>query len=183
MYIALEGTNELLKEKLFAQCLEFYKNRNQSVDVFHPVAPMPSYVWWEQVFFKFSSNKVFTSELLVTRAKYHLKHIKFNGEILIGVGSIFTNLIENWPGKDCLAKAHIRNLLTDLHPVPVPDKVIYIGKSRDANEKHQIYMHIFENSQKYGFENLKIFYIEENVIESNPVQGCDQLFEILLSTT
>ena len=25
MYIALEGTNELLKEKLFAQCLEFYK--------------------------------------------------------------------------------------------------------------------------------------------------------------
>ena len=65
MYVAFEGTNELLKNKLFAQCLEFYKNRNESVDVFHPLAPMPSYVWWEQVFLKFSNNKVFTSDLLV----------------------------------------------------------------------------------------------------------------------
>ena len=186
MYVAFEGTNELLKNKLFSQCLEFYKNRNESVDVFHPLAPMPSYVWWEQVFLNFSNNKVFTSDLLVSRAKYHLKHIKFNGQVLLGVGSIFTNLIENWPSKDCLANAHIRNLLTELHPVPVPDKIIYIGKRSDANsdhEKHQRYMHIFENLKQYGFENLKIHYLEENVIESNAIKSCDQLFEILLSTT
>lgn len=182
MYIAFEGTNELLKRKLFTQCLEFYKNRNESVDVFHPLAPMPSYIWWEQVFLKFSNNKVFTSDLLVSRAKYHLKHIKFNSGVLIGIGSIFTNLIENWPSKDYLAKAHIRNLLTELQPVPVPNKVIYIGNSIDVNEKHHKYMHIFKNIQKYEFENLKIYYLEENVIESNPVKGCDQLFEILLST-
>ena len=32
MYVAFEGTNELLKNKLFAQCLEFYKNRNKNRD-------------------------------------------------------------------------------------------------------------------------------------------------------
>lgn len=50
-----------------------------------------------------------------------------------------------------MAKVHIRNLLIDSHPEPVPEKVICIGKSRDTNEEHQIYMQNFENISKYDF--------------------------------
>ena len=113
MYIAFEGTDDLLKEKLFLQSIEFYKNKNESFEVFHPLEPMPSYVWWEQVYSNFSKNKFFTSELLVSRTKYHLRNAKLNSQRLIGVGSIFANLVENWPEKHCLVQAHVRNLLNE----------------------------------------------------------------------
>lgn len=183
MYIAFEGTDDLLKEKFFLQSIEFYKNKNESFEVFHPLEPMPSYVWWEQVYSNYAKNKFFTSELLVSRAKYHLRNAKLNSQRLIGVGSIFANLVENWPEKHCLVQAHVRNLLNELKPIPVPDKVIYIVKNSDLDVyKHQRYLHIFENLKQYGLDSMKIYYLNEKELESNSVNSCDPLLEILMST-
>ncbi|WP_312329192.1 hypothetical protein [Acinetobacter sp.] len=106
-----------------------------------------------------------------------------NSQRLIGVGSIFANLVENWPEKHCLVQAHVRNLLNELRPIPVPDKVIYIVKNSDLDVyKHQRYLHIFENLKQYGLDSMKIYYLNEKELESNSVNSCDPLLEILMST-
>ena len=97
---------------------------------------------------------------------------------LIGIGGLITNLVENWPYKDCLAHAHIQNILAELKSIPVPDKVIYVAsKSDHYDDKHQKYIHVFVNLKHYGFARMEIHYLDEKDVESHEVNGCEELLK------
>ena len=58
-----------------------------------------------------------------------------------------------------------------------------IIKNSDLDvDKHQRYLHIFENLKQYGLDSTKIYYLNEKELESNSVNSCDPVLEILMST-
>ena len=187
MYIAIEGTNSLLNQTIFECCLKASTNTQDKPDIFHPLKPMPEYTWWEQAKEKFSTNPIFNSELLIARAKYHLKYSDIHQmglpkNWLLGIGSVMANIVESWPAQSLVSHAHVSNVLAELINLPLPTDIIYVhdGRANDPVEleKHQHYLYIFENLKNYGFDQINIHYIDQSIIESNQVEHyCQQLFD------
>lgn len=177
MYIAFEGVEPKTTNEIFEKFILMVGNKKQ-IDVLNLLSPMPSYTWWEQIYNHLSTNKKYLSELSIKRANYNLQNTVIKSQCILGQASMVSNVIENWPEHPLLENLHVQDILEQIKNIPCPDIVVYVYDSTDGlnvidgiskKKRNETFMHFFDNRVKYGFDKLKVYFIEKSLPDSEKI--------------